>query len=104
MDAIRNWYKNLSNSSRAGLAGTFFTFLGTIVFQVLGLLAQAQDWVNNGGAQPNLNAQGKLFVSAALALATGLINWGWRYVQEKRNPLSVPQYPKAVVDVETPLP
>lgn len=94
MTAISNWYKGLSNSSRAGLVTLFFSFVGTIILQVLGLLSDIQDWLNNGGPEPKLDAFGKVVLSAIVATTIGFINWLVRYIQEKRNPASVPQYPQ----------
>lgn len=70
-----------------------FTLIGTFLLQLLGLLADIQEWVNGGDA-PSYDTVGKAIVSAVIAAAVGLVNWVVRYIQEQRNPASVPQYPK----------
>lgn len=88
---IKNWYNRLSNPARAALATTFFTFMATVGIQLLGLLNEISGWVD-GGNQPNWDTAVKVVISAAIAGATGLLNFVVRYFQAKSDPSSVPQY------------
>lgn len=89
---MKNWYNSLSNPTRAALATVVFSFISTVLFSLSGFLNQVYEWSSNGGVAPDIDTLGKVIVSAAVAAAGGLVNFGIRYVQERRNPLSVPQY------------
>lgn len=84
----------MSNSLKAALWTAFFTFLGTTLAALLGLLSAVEGWVN--GSDPTLQDDLSLFVtivlSAAIAAASGLVNWAIRAVQVKTGKGNPPVY------------
>lgn len=88
------WFNNLPNSAKAAFYTALFAFLGTLGVLVTNFLGTLDGWVNTGVA-PDFTAQGKAIVSAVLAFAGAIVNYGVRWVQARKNPAAGPQYPKS---------
>lgn len=75
----------MSDSLKAALWTALFTFVGTVLAALLPLLSAVENWVN--GSDPtvvdDLSVFAKVVVSAAIAAASGLVNWAIRAAQAK---------------------
>lgn len=88
---MREWYRNLSNSTKAALNTAWQSFAGAALLSLLGLFNDLQDWVN-GGNLPDVSIATRGITSAAIAAAAGLITWAVRGVQAKQDPAAGPKY------------
>lgn len=85
----------MSNSFKAALYTSLFTFIGTVAFALIGFLAALTDFINGNDASlaDNLSILTKIVLSAVVAFAGGLVNWVIRALQAKGViPGAPPQY------------
>jgi hypothetical protein len=83
----------MSNSLKAALWTSAFTFVGTLSITLFGWLSAVAEWAGTDGAEfPSVTPLGKAAAAAVVATASGLLNWAVRYIQQKRDPLSGPHY------------
>ena len=88
---LSNLLDNLPDSLRAAIMTTIFTFVGTVGAATLGLLSEVDGWINDG-VQPDWSAFGSVVLSAAVAVAAGIVNWVVREVQARTGRGQPPHY------------
>lgn len=89
---MREWYRNLSNATKAALNTAWQSFVATALLSVLGLVSELQKWLEDGGAVPDVSIATRGIVSAAVAAVAGLITYAVRAVQASSNPAAGPKY------------
>ena len=85
----------MTDSLKAALWTSLFTFAGTVLIAFVPFLTAVGDWLN--GDDPSLvddwSVFSRVIVSAFVAAVTGIINWGIRFAQAKgKLPGAGPEY------------
>jgi len=74
----------MSNSVKAGLWSALFAFLGVLLPALLGFVGDVADWAGSvDGEFPSVSPLGKAVVAAMAAAVTFLLNFGFRWFQER---------------------
>lgn len=76
--------RSLPTWLRAAVITAGQTFVGTFLVTLLGVLADVQEWLNDGPA-PSLDAPAKAVLSAVVALAVGIVTAAYRALRPVQN-------------------
>jgi len=92
----------MSNSVKAGLWSALFAFFGVLLPALLGFVGDVADWAGSvDGEFPSVTPLGKAVVAAMAAAVTFLLNFGFRWFQERG---TLPGNGPAYGELETPAP
>jgi hypothetical protein len=91
---MREWYRSLSDPTKAAISTAIFTFISTSALAILNILARVQEWVNGGDpiTFEDVSIVGKVVIGAVISAVTGLVNYGFRAWQRRQDPTSGPRY------------
>ena len=97
MKRLKQWYRSLSNETRAALATFANTTIGTFALTATGWLGDVAEWANSSGATtfPSLSVLGYGAVAAVTGAAAGATNWVYRKVQSSMGWGSGPVYSRS---------
>lgn len=89
-----DFYRRLSDPTKAALATAVFTFLSTAGLTILNLLGKIQEWLNGGDpiTIEDVSVAGKVVLSAVVAAGAGLVNYAVRAWQRHKDPTAGPRY------------
>lgn len=98
MSKFKDWYRNLSNRTKAVINTTWQSFVGVFSVAVLGFLGDVQQWAgcDNDCHFPSVSPIGKALGAAVVAAVTGLVTFIFRSVKP------APQYATTQVEVVQP--